>query len=95
MQKKRFLVRSRIDLIGLQKVFLKNDVLYPITLRKTSVAFSEIEACIFPWYFLYRDIPFFFLSKEEKKENITKMESLENLNKLLVALPKQSDMFLH
>ena len=94
IQKSKFVFRNRIGLLGLHKVFLKKDILYPSNLTKRSIIFSEIEACIFPWYFLYRDIPFFFLSKEEKKENTTKMESLENLNKLLVAAPKQSDKFL-
>ena len=95
VQKSRFLFQSRIGLISWEKVLLKNDALYPNTLIKKGLIFSEIEACIFPWYFLYRDIPFFFLSKEEKKENITKMESLENLNKLLIISPKRSDKFLH
>ena len=93
-QKSKFVFRNRIGLTSLRKLLLKKDILYPSNLTKRSVVFSEMEACIFPWYFLYRDIPFFFISKEEKKENITKIESLENLNKLLVTLPKRSDKFL-
>jgi DNA-directed RNA polymerase beta' subunit len=95
IQKTKFIARSKMKVIGMSKIILNKDTYYPSSLRKSNTIFPETSTCIFPWYFLYRDIPFFLLSKEEKKDTITQtMNWLENLNKLLVMNPKRSDKFL-
>jgi DNA-directed RNA polymerase beta' subunit len=73
----------------------KKGVSYANALSSYTTIFPKVKVCVFPWYCLYRDIPFFLFSSDEKKENfLSNYNCLEILNKLLVRHPKQTDYFL-
>ena len=74
---------------------VKKGISYTSALSSYTTIFPKVKVCIFPWYCLYRDIPFFLFSSDEKKENfLPNYNGLEILNKFLVRYPKQIDYFL-
>jgi DNA-directed RNA polymerase beta' subunit len=92
----RYRIQRRKKLFSIDLVNSGKDGLYTNILCQRTVILPKAEICTFPWYCLYRDIPFFPLSKEEKKENIGRnIEGLERLNKFLITNPKQTDQFFY
>jgi hypothetical protein len=91
----RTLPKAKKKQINISEAFLEKDFVSSQISNVCSIIIPQAKVFRFPWYCLYRDIPFFSLQKEEKKIYIRRnVENLEDFKRLLISDPIYPDQFL-
>jgi DNA-directed RNA polymerase beta' subunit len=91
----RTLPKAKKKQINTSEAFLEKDFVSSQISNVCSIIIPQAKVFRFPWYCLYRDIPFFSLQKEEKKIYIRRnVENLEDFKRLLISDPIYPDQFL-